>query len=69
MGVQSSKFKFEFGGTCATSCKFLGAQLIMLGAPISKEKVKFICHLQFVTFTSVLRLIKTQPICYAVIPL
>ena len=46
----------------------------MLGASISKEKVKklnsatFICHLQFATFTSVLWLIK-QPICYAVIPL
>ena len=58
---QGSKFKFEFGSTCATRCKFLGAQLkilgaqlIMLGASISKEKVKFICHLQFVTFTSVL---------------
>ena len=24
-GVQGSKFKFEFGGTCATRCKFLGA--------------------------------------------
>ena len=62
---QGSKFKFEFGTTCATRCKFLGAQLkilgaqlIMLGASISKEKVKFICHLQFVTFTSVLWLIK-----------
>ena len=45
--VQGSKFKFEFGSTCATRCKFLGtqlkilgAQLIMLGAYISKEKVK-----------------------------
>ena len=45
--VQGSKFKFEFGSTCATRCKFLGtqlkilgAQLIMLGASISKEKVK-----------------------------
>ena len=44
---QGSKFKFEFGSTCATRCKFLGAQLkilgaqlIMLGASISKEKVK-----------------------------
>ena len=37
---QGSKFKFEFGSTCATKCKFLGAQLIMLGASISKEKVK-----------------------------
>ena len=42
---QGSKFKFEFGSTCATRCKFLGAQLkilgaqlIMLGASISKEK-------------------------------
>ena len=40
-------FKFEFGNTCATRCKFLaaelkslGAQLIMLRASISKEKVK-----------------------------
>ena len=24
-GVQGSKFKFEFGSTCATRCKFLGA--------------------------------------------
>ena len=23
--VQGSKFKFEFGSTCATRCKFLGA--------------------------------------------
>ena len=45
--MQGSKFKFEFGSTCATRCKFLGAQLkilraqlIMLGASISKEKVK-----------------------------
>ena len=58
--------KFEFGCTCATRCKLLGAQLkmsgaqlIMLGASISKEKVKklnsatFICHLQFVTVISV----------------
>ena len=44
---QGSKFKFEFGSTCATRCKFLGtqlkilgAQLIVLGASISKEKVK-----------------------------
>ena len=44
---QGSKFKFDFGSTCATRCKFLGAQLkilgaqlIMLGASISKEKVK-----------------------------
>ena len=44
--MQGSKFKFEFGSTCATRCKFLGAQLkilgaqfIMLGASISKEKV------------------------------
>ena len=41
--------------------KILGAQLIMLEASISKEKVykklnsaTFICHLQFVTLTSVL---------------
>ena len=41
--------------------KILGPQLIMLGGSIPKEKVKsltvphyFICHLQFVTFTSVL---------------
>ena len=26
MDVQGSKFKFEFGSTCATRCKFLGAQ-------------------------------------------
>ena len=45
--VQGSKFKFQFGSTCATRCKFLGAQLkileaqlIMLGVSISKEKVK-----------------------------
>ena len=45
--LQGSKFKFEFGSTCATRCKFLGAQqkilgaqLIMLGASISKETVK-----------------------------
>ena len=45
---QGSKFKFDFGSTWATRCKFLGAQLkiilgaqlIMLGATISKEKVK-----------------------------
>ena len=44
---QGSKFKFEFGSTCATRCKFLGAQLkilgaqfIMMGASLSKEKVK-----------------------------
>ena len=24
-GVQGSKFKFEFGSTCAIRCKFLGA--------------------------------------------
>ena len=24
-GAQGSKFKFEFGSTCATRCKFLGA--------------------------------------------
>ena len=53
------KVKFEFGSTCATRCKFLGAQLkilgaqlIMLGASISKEKVKSLTVL--VTFTSVL---------------
>ena len=45
--IQDSKLKFDFGSTCATRCKFLGAQLkilgaqlIMLGASISKEKVK-----------------------------
>ena len=52
--MHGSKFKFEFGSTCATRCKFLGtlpkflgaqlkilgAQFIMLGASISKEKVK-----------------------------
>ena len=45
--VQGSKFKFDFGSSCATRRKFLGtqlkilgAQLIMLGASISKEKVK-----------------------------
>ena len=45
--LQGSKFKFEFGSTCATRCKFLGAwlkilgaQLIMMGASLSKEKVK-----------------------------
>ena len=44
---QGSKFKFGFGSTCATRCKFLGAQLkilgaqpIMLGASISKQEVK-----------------------------
>ena len=31
-GGQGSKFKFEFGSTCATRCKFLGAQLKILGA-------------------------------------
>ena len=25
MVIQGSKFKFEFGSTCATRCKFLGA--------------------------------------------
>ena len=45
--MQGSKFKFEFGSTCATRCTFLGtqlkilgAQLAMLGASISKEEVK-----------------------------
>ena len=44
---QDSKFKFEFRSTCATSCKLLGAwlkilgaQLTMLEASISNEKVK-----------------------------
>ena len=31
---QGSKFKFEFGSTCATRCKFLGAQLKILGAQL-----------------------------------
>ena len=32
--VQGSKFKFEFGSTCATRCKFLGTQLKILGAQL-----------------------------------
>ena len=35
--VQGSKFIFGFGSTCATRCKFLGAQLQILGAPTPKE--------------------------------
>ena len=45
--MQGSKLKLGFGSTCATRYKFLdaelnilGAQLIMLGASESKEKVK-----------------------------
>ena len=45
--LQGSKFKFEFGSTCAarfnflgTQLKILGAQLTMLGVSISKEIVK-----------------------------
>ena len=37
---QGSKFIFRFGSTCATRCKFLGAQLQVLqivGAPTPKE--------------------------------
>ena len=66
--LQGSKFKFEFGSTRATRCEFLGtqltslgAQLIMLGPSILKEKVKSLtitpCHIHmsplFVTFISV----------------
>ena len=62
--IQGSKFKFEFGSTCATICKFLGAQLkifgaqlIMLGASISKEKVKMLTVPRlFVIFSSLLLL-------------
>ena len=44
-GRGGSKFKFQFGSTCAAEIlgaqlKILGALLIMLGASISKEKVK-----------------------------
>ena len=73
-GVQGSKFKFEFGSTCATRCKLLGALPNFrrtaenfslstgynVGSIYFKRKSKklnsamFICHLQFVTFTSVL---------------
>ena len=82
-GVQGSKFKFEFGSTCATRCKFLGrtakilsAQLkilgaqLMLGASISnkrKSKVLLVIFSLFFYFSPVID--KTQPICYAVIPL
>ena len=81
--LQGSKFKFEFGSTRATRCEFLGtqltslgAQLIMLGPSISKEKVKSltitpchvhmsssICYFYFSPVTD-----KTQSICYTVIP-
>ena len=73
---QGSKFKFELGSTCATRCKFLGAQLkilgaqlTMLGASISKEEVPLymsssVCYFYFSPVID-----KTQPICYAVIPL
>ena len=62
--IQGSKFKFEFGSTCATRCKFsgaqlkiLGAQFIILGASISKDKVKSltVSHL-FVIFSLLLLL-------------
>ena len=32
--IQDSKLKFDFGSTCATRCKFLGAQLKILGAQL-----------------------------------
>ena len=68
--VQGSKFKFEFGSTCATRCKFLGTQLkilgtqlIMLGA-VPPLFIIFSCYFYFSPVID-----KTQPICYAVIPL
>ena len=62
--LQGSKFKFEFGSTRATRCEFLGtqltslgAQLIMLGPSISKEKVKSLpVPRLFVIFSSLLLL-------------
>ena len=32
--VQGSKFNFGFGNTCATRCKFLGAEFKILGAQL-----------------------------------
>ena len=79
--MQGSKVKFEFGSTCATRCKFLGAQLkivgaqlAMFGASISKEKVKSLTvpHIYVIVsgnsyfyFSPVID--KRQLICYAVI--
>ena len=47
VGLQGSKFIFGFGSTCATRCKFLGAQLKflgtqlqILGAPTQKDQNK-----------------------------
>ena len=64
--LQGSKFKFEFGSTCATRCKFLGAelkilgeQLIMLGASISKEKVKSLTVPRFFDIFSLLLLLQS----------
>ena len=65
-GVQGSKFKFEFGSTCATRCKFLGAQLkilgaqvTMLGASILKEKVKSLTVPRLVVIFSLLLLLQS----------
>ena len=57
--LQGSKFKFEFGSTRATRCQFLGAQLIVLGASISKEKVKSLTVPRLIVIFSLLLLLQS----------
>ena len=75
--IQGSRFKFEFGSTCATRCKVLGAQLKILGnndgSIYFKRKSEKLISATFILSSPVCYLYfspvvdKTQPICYAVI--
>ena len=38
--LQGSKLIFRFGSTCVTRCKFLGAQLQILGAPTPNKYLR-----------------------------